>query len=96
MDTSYTVFTHLIDANSKIFGQQDKQPLDGARPTTSWSSGEIFSDSYELIVAPDATPGKYRIEIGFYNPADFARLAAFDANGNAAGDHVTFEELDVQ
>ena len=96
MDTSYTVFTHLINADNNIFGQRDKLPLDGARPTTSWAAGEIFTDVYEFTVAPDAPPGNYKIEIGFYTTPDFVRLPTFDANGNATGDRVLFEDLRVQ
>lgn len=96
MDTSYTVFTHLINADEKIFGQRDKIPLDGARPTTSWAAGEIFTDVYEFNVAPDASPGNYKIEIGFYTTPDFARLPTFDANGNATGDRVLLADLRVQ
>ncbi len=95
MDTSYTVFTHLINADNNIFGQRDKIPLDGVRPTTSWAAGEIFTDVYEFTVAPDAPPGNYKIEIGFYTTPDFVRLPTFDANGNATGDRVLFEDLRV-
>lgn len=95
MDTSYKVFTHLINAQNEIFGQQDKEPLDGARPTTGWAPGEIFSDSYEFQVAPNARPGSYQIEIGMYQPGDFTRLPTFDSNGNALGDRIVFGELRV-
>lgn len=95
MDTPYKVFTHLINAQNEIFGQQDKEPLDGARPTTSWAAGEIFTDRYEFQVAPNVTPGKYQIEIGMYHPTDFTRLPTFDVNGNALGDRILFGELRV-
>lgn len=95
MDTSYKVFTHLIDAQNGIFGQQDKEPLDGARPTTSWASGETFSDTYEFEVAPNAGAGTYQIEIGMYNPADFKRLPTYDANGAPTGDRIVFGELRI-
>lgn len=96
MDTSYKVFTHLINARNEIFGQQDQEPLDGARPTTGWAPGEIFTDEYEFQVAPNASPGDYQIEIGMYRPDDFARLPTFDANGRALGDRILFGELRVQ
>ncbi len=95
MDTSYKVFTHLINAQNEIFGQQDKEPLDGARPTTGWAAGEIFSDSYEFQVAPNAGPGTYQIEIGMYHPTDFTRLPTFDANGAPLGDRIVFGELRI-
>ncbi len=93
MDTSYKVFTHLINAQNEIFGQRDQEPLDGARPTTSWAAGEIFADSYEFQVAPNAPPGVYQIEIGMYKPDDFARMPTFDASGNALGDRILFGAL---
>ena len=96
MDTSYTVFTHLLNRDNKIYGQQDGLPLAGARPTTSWAPGEIFADHYEFDVAPDAPAGMYQIEIGMYNSADSKRLSTFDANGKPSGDRILFEELRVQ
>lgn len=96
MASSYTVFAHLIDDANKIYGQRDQLPLGGARPTTSWAVGEVFSDVYEFDVAGTAPPGAYKIEIGFYNASDFTRLPAYDANGNALGDHILFEDLRVQ
>ncbi len=95
-DTPYKVFTHLINTENKIYGQQDKFPLDGARPTTSWAAGEIFTDVYEFQVAPDAPPGAYKLEIGFYDAASLTRLPAFDANGAPLGDHLVFEDLRIQ
>lgn len=93
MDTSYKVFTHLINAQNEIFGQQDQEPLGGARPTTSWAAGEIFSDSYEFQVTPNIGSGNYQIEIGMYDPTTLTRLPTFDANGNALGDRIVFGAL---
>lgn len=96
MSTSYTVFTHLINRENKIYGQRDKLPLDGARQTTSWSPGEIFTDNYEFEVADAAPSGAYQIEIGLYNGADFVRLPAFDAGGSPAGDRILIGDLLLQ
>lgn len=96
IETSLKVFVHLIDGAKTIYGQRDQLPLDGARPTTSWLPGEIFTDVYEFDVAPDAPPGPYQLEIGFYSEADFARSPVTDAQGNPIGDHFVFEEMRVQ
>lgn len=96
MDTSYKVFAHLIDGTQTIYGQRDQLPLDGARPTTSWRPGEIFTDGYEFNVAPDAPPGQYQLEIGFYREPDFVRLPVTDANGSPIGDHLLFEDLRIE
>lgn len=96
MDTSFKVFTHLVNAQNEIFGQQDQEPLGGARPTTSWAPGEIFTDEYEFQVAANAAPGAYQIEIGMYHPTAFTRLPAFDANGNPTGDRILFGSLQIR
>ena len=72
---SYTVFTHLLDAEQGIWGQKDSVPGDGALPTTSWVEGEIITDEYEIIVEPDAPPGEYVIEIGMYDASTGQRLS---------------------
>ena len=74
VDTSYTVFTHLLDGAGQLRGQKDNIPVQGAYPTTEWVEGEVVEDSYELAVAPDAPPGLYQIEVGMYNAATGQRL----------------------
>ncbi len=90
MDKPYTVFVHLLDKDSQVVAQKDAQPLNGARPTTGWVANEYLADTYELPIKPDAAPGKYQIEIGWYDAKDpaFARLQVLDDNGAPAGDHV--------
>jgi Dolichyl-phosphate-mannose-protein mannosyltransferase len=96
IDTSYKVFTHLLGEDNQVRGQQDKFPLDGARPTSSWAPGEIFTDSYAINVDPNAPSGSYQIEIGMYNPDTSTRLPTFDANGASTGDRILFGELRVR
>lgn len=81
MDVSYTVFTHLLDAGQHISGQDDSQPVDGARPTTGWLPGEVIVDEYAIPVATDAPPGTYVVEVGMYDAATGERLPVYDAQG---------------
>lgn len=96
MDTSYTVFTHLLGADNKVAAQHDGLPVAGTRPTTGWAPGEIFADSHTLIIGTDATPGKYPVEVGMYEAATNTRLPAFDAKGDPNGDRILLEELAIQ
>ncbi len=82
MDTSYTVFVHLLDGREKIWGQVDSIPARATRPTTGWLPGEVVIDSYDVTVYPDAPPGQYVIEVGMYNAATGERLPAYDESGN--------------
>ena len=88
MNRSYTVFAHLLDANSRIWAQQDSTPLAGAAPTTTWLPGEYLSDTYTLVIKPDAPAGKYVFEIGVYDATSNERLPVFDDQGSPAGDRV--------
>ncbi len=87
MDKPYTVFVHLLDKVSKVVAQKDAQPMNGARPTTGWVTGEYIADNYELPFS-NLAPGAYRIEIGWYDAQDFSRLQVLDANGVPTSDHL--------
>jgi mannosyltransferase len=92
MDTSYTVFTHLLDSDSRIWGQKDSVPGNGTLPTTSWSSGEIITDRYEIAVHPDAQPGRYVLEIGLYDADTGQRLPIVGQEGQQLDDRVLLPE----
>jgi hypothetical protein len=91
MDTSYTVFTHLLDAEHGIRGQKDSIPGSGALPTTTWLEGEVLTDVYDLVVDADAPAGKYLLEIGMYEAATGLRLSLYDSSGELVGDRLLLE-----
>jgi uncharacterized membrane protein len=72
---SYKVFTHLVNAEGRVAAQRDDLPLGGTRPTTTWTPGEVITDSYTITVGPEAPPGTYTLAIGFYDAATGTRLA---------------------
>jgi hypothetical protein len=92
MDRSYTIFTHLLDGQSRIWGQEDATPLRGAAPTTTWLAGEVIADEFVLVTKPGAPPGEYDLEIGFYDSGNLQRLAVVDNSGNVVGDHVLLQD----
>jgi len=88
---SYTVFTHLVDAQGQIVTQQDQQPQAGQMPTTDWLPGDVVRDEYTLILPPGAPPGPYHLEMGMYELATLERLPMFDAHGQPMGDHLRLD-----
>jgi 4-amino-4-deoxy-L-arabinose transferase-like glycosyltransferase len=88
MDKSYTVFIHLLDNDSRIRGQKDSVPGDGTLPTTSWMAGEIITDRYEIAVHSDAQPGRYVLEIGFYDVDTGQRLPVVNQESQRLDDRV--------
>jgi hypothetical protein len=95
MDTSYTVFTHLIDGQNHIWGQKDGIPGDGSLPTSSWLEGEYIIDGYEIPVRVDAPPDAYLLEIGMYDLTTMIRLPVFDAQGTGIGDRALLEATPI-
>jgi hypothetical protein len=70
----YTVFTHLLDAQGVLRGQNDAKPLAGARPTTTWARGEVLVDVCEIPLSPAAVAGEYILLMGLYQPEKDRRV----------------------
>lgn len=100
LDTSYTVFAHLLGAqynaaqNNFLWGQVDHIPVDGKLPTNAWTPGQTIADAYRIQVADHAPPGLYKIEIGLYD-ANGTRLRVRDANGTDLGDALIVGRIEV-
>ncbi len=95
MDEDYTVFVHLVGPDGRLHGQVDMWPVQGSHPTSRWIPGEELSDPYEVRLDPDAPPGHYRIEVGWYLLATMQRLLVVDADGHPIGDFFVVGEFDV-
>lgn len=70
----WTAFTHLETAGGDIMAQHDKPPLDGDWPTSAWEPGLVITDTYSLVIPPDAPTGEYRLVTGLYLPATSQRM----------------------
>jgi hypothetical protein len=96
MDTSYTVFVHLVGTDGTIRAQQDNVPHHGEWPTTGWVKSEVISDEYELTISPDTPPGTYRLIAGMYKAETGQRLTATAGNDTPLGDFVPLTEIDIR
>jgi len=97
MEEDYTVFTHLMDKEGRIWGQKDNFPAGGTRPTSGWLVGEIVGDEYDIPVRGDTPPGEYTIEIGMYDLISGERLAVLDAEGERwADDRIILTKVEVE
>jgi len=76
-------------------GQTSIWPRDGTYPTSQWVEGEVFSDTYAVPLLPDAPPGAYQVEIGWYLLRTMQRLPVLDASGQATDDKVLIAGLEV-
>lgn len=96
METSYTVFTHIIGEGGAIKGQKDGRTVEGTYPTTHWRGGEIVVDPYEIVVGPEVAPGRYVIEVGMYQWESGQRLEVIGADGQVVDNRVILQEIQVR
>jgi len=97
MKPNYTVFVHLLDAQGAVRAQTDTPPLNGARPTSEWESGEWIEDHYSFAVPSDLPAGNYMLEIGLYDSGTGLRLPLLDATGHRfPDDRLLIEGLSLE
>jgi hypothetical protein len=80
----WTVGLYLLDAQSNVKAQDDRQPCDNAYPTSAWRPGEIVDETRALPLPPDLPPGAYRVAAAFYRLSDGERLPVHAADGSTS------------
>jgi hypothetical protein len=95
IEEDYTAFVHLVGPDGRLHGQVDTWPVQGTHPTTQWTLGNKVDDPYKVQLAPNAPPGHYRIEVGWYLLATMQRLEVIDPDGHPIGDSFIVGEFDV-
>lgn len=85
MTTDYTVFIHLIGPENGRVAERHTYPGLGRFPTSLWSVGRAFCDTYQITVEPWATgPIRYHLSLGLFDAETGKRLNAH----NVAGDNI--------
>jgi 4-amino-4-deoxy-L-arabinose transferase-like glycosyltransferase len=96
MDTSYTMFVHLLDAKGQVRSQRDAIPGEGTLPTTGWLPGEVISARITIPLDESLPAGQYTMEVGAYDPLNSQRLPAHDGKSQPLGDHLILQSVDVK
>ncbi|MEM7032474.1 MAG: glycosyltransferase family 39 protein [Chloroflexota bacterium] len=85
LDKDYTVFLQLLAPDGSVIAQQDKAPLDGQAPTSTWTPSEFINDTFQLQLPENLPAGQYRLITGFYQFETGERLTVTEGG---AGDFV--------
>jgi hypothetical protein len=95
MDVSYKVFVHMVDQSTgAIVAQNDSVPRRWTYPTTLWEPGEVVADT--VMLSLDGVPkGRYRLQVGLYDPTNGERLPAYSHQGEQYADNVVPLTVDV-
>ncbi|HEX2915731.1 MAG TPA: phospholipid carrier-dependent glycosyltransferase [Chloroflexia bacterium] len=96
---NYVVFVHLLNEAGDTVAQRDNAPRNGQWDTSKWVPGETFDDDMSLNVATKLPPGRYKLEIGVYQPADGKRLPVSNAPASevltSGGDSIIIQEVEI-
>jgi len=90
---NYTLFVHLVDEQGNKLAQADGEPLNGDWPTSAWEPGHTFVDVRQFQLPNHLPPGRYFIQLGWYEPLTGVRLTAFQPNGEVWPDNAVTVEL---
>ncbi len=91
---NYSVFTHILGEEHRLWAQSDGWPQGGNAPTSAWQEGQVIPDPYELTLYPDTPAGVWEIEIGLYDEQG-TRLKVLDPAGHVVGDRVVLGHVRV-
>lgn len=80
----YTWFIHVIDADGTILAQQDRAPLGGFAPTTTWQPGDSLRESVAFVLTNPEDAAALRI--GWIDPTSGGRLPGVAQDGTPLPD----------
>ncbi len=89
LDRSYKVFVHILTQDMGVLvAQRDEIPVNGLRPTTSWTPGEIVNDPHQVALPDGISAGVYQVRVGLYD--DSGRLPVRDPGDAQVVDDTIF------
>jgi 4-amino-4-deoxy-L-arabinose transferase-like glycosyltransferase len=63
----WVVFVHLVDDKGQVVAEDNRQPRDGAFPTTQWNIGDWIEDRHQIQLPTGLSGGTYTLRIGLYD-----------------------------
>ena len=94
VDNNLNVLVRIVGPDGQELSRSEGWPWGSA--TSGWQQGEVWPDGHELAIPPDTTPGWYRVEVGFYDPATQELLDAVQvSSGETIGDVIALDYVRV-
>jgi hypothetical protein len=70
----YFIYVRAVDGAGQIQARADSPPVMGFWPTSRWEAGKLVADEQVLLRPPETAAGRYRLEVGMYDPQTWAVL----------------------
>ena len=74
----YAFFAHVKDERGFRWTQDDRSGF----PSSSWYAGDLAIQSFDLTMPVDAPPGRYQLDLGFYESGTGRRLVQIRPDGS--------------
>jgi 4-amino-4-deoxy-L-arabinose transferase-like glycosyltransferase len=95
----YKVFANILNPITLTkYASSDTMPANWTAPTSTWKPGDIITDEHDLPIDPNAPPGIYELELGFYLPlpeGGYTRLRIITPDGGMANDFTYLSRVRV-
>lgn len=95
IEENCTVFVHLRGEGTQIWGSGDGWPVDGQAPTTTWTPGQIITDTHTITVGATTPAGLYDLDMGWLD-ANGDRLPIVASDGHWLQNHVWLCKIRVE
>jgi 4-amino-4-deoxy-L-arabinose transferase-like glycosyltransferase len=99
IEQDYKIFANILDPSTLTkYAASDGMPVNWGAPTTTWTPGEIIKDIHTLTIDPNAPPGIYETEIGWYLQAEdgsFPRLRIVTPDGGMADNYLYLSRVRI-
>lgn len=86
----YKFSLRLLDGEGNTRVSRDYVPQNWFWPTSAWPAGATVVDQHGLEILPDFAPGRYRIALRLYDPADGTPVET------ELGQDVTLHEIEIR
>ncbi len=96
IDEDYTVSVQLLGPDGTAVLQQDRPPVAGFAPTSSWIVEKIYHDNYGFILPSDLPPGEYRVIMVVYRWPSLERLPVTGPEGEQWEDILLLATVTVE
>ncbi len=84
IDHDYTVFVHAVHEDNEVYGQVDEKPVQGAKPTLTWSTGQVITDTHTIQIDVEGPSEGYVLQVGLYYGANGQRALLEDGSDHLA------------
>lgn len=89
------VFTHVIDAQGALVGQDDSVPVLWLYAVKDWQMGEMVIDYHTIAVQSQSPLQNLSLQTGFYEAGDGKRIAVLNNSEHSAGDKIILTTVNI-